>query len=137
MHTVITFAVLGLGVGAVYGLLGNGLVLIYRGSGLVDFAHGAMAMGAAYLFYEFNRVNGWSWWPAFLTSVAALALVGVLTQVVLMRRLRDASPISRLIGTLGVLALLDGIFSKWFGASTNTVIPPVLPNGSFNIGSYA
>jgi len=137
VHTVITFAVLGLGVGAVYGLLGNGLVLIYRGSGLVNFAHGAMAMGAAYLFYEFDRVNGWSWWPAFLTSVAALALVGVLTQVVLMRRLRDASPISRLIGTLGVLALLDGIFSKWFGASTNTVIPPVLPNGSFTIGSYA
>lgn len=137
MHTVITFAVLGLGVGAVYGLLGNGLVLIYRGSGLVNFAHGAMAMSAAYLFYEFDRVNGWGWWPSFLAAVAALALIGVLTQVILMRRLRDASPISRLIGTLGVLALLDGIFSKWFGASTDTVIPPVLPHASFNIGSFS
>jgi branched-subunit amino acid ABC-type transport system permease component len=37
------FVVLGLGAGAVYGLLGLGLVLEYRGSGVVNFAHGAMA----------------------------------------------------------------------------------------------
>ncbi len=136
MHTVITFAVLGLGIGGVYGLLGNGLVLIYRGSGLVNFAHGAMAMAAAYTFYELDRVQGWNVELAFVASVALLALIGVLTQVILMRRLRDSAPISRLIGTLGVLALLDGLFSKWFGASTNTVVPPILPHGPLHIGSY-
>ena len=136
MHTVITFAVLGLGIGGVYGLLGNGLVLIYRGSGLVNFAHGAMAMAAAYTFYELDRVQGWNVELAFVASVALLAIIGVLTQVILMRRLRDSAPISRLIGTLGVLALLDGLFSKWFGASTNTVVPPILPHGPLHIGSY-
>lgn len=136
MHTVIAFAVLGLGIGGVYGLLGNGLVLIYRGSGLVNFAHGAMAMAAAYTFYELDRVKGWNVGLAFVASVALLALIGVLTQVILMRRLRDAAPISRLIGTLGVLALLDGLFSKWFGASSNTVLPPILPHGPLHIGSY-
>ena len=136
MHTIVAFAVLGLGIGGVYGLLGNGLVLIYRGSGLVNFAHGAMAMAAAYTFYELDRVQGWSAAPAFVASVALLGLIGVLTQVILMRRLRDSAPISRLIGTLGVLALLDGLFSKWFGASTNTVVPPILPHGPLHIGSY-
>ena len=136
MHTVISFAVLGLGVGGVYGLLGNGLVLIYRGSGLVNFAHGAMAMAAAYTFYELESVKGWDAAPAFIAAVLLLALIGVLTQVVLMRRLRDASPIARLIGTLGILALLDGLFNKWFGNGTDTVIPPILPHGSFHIGSF-
>jgi ABC-type branched-subunit amino acid transport system ATPase component/ABC-type branched-subunit amino acid transport system permease subunit len=136
MHTVIAFAVLGLGIGGVYGLLGNGLVLIYRGSGLVNFAHGAMAMAAAYTFYELDRVKGWNVGLAFVASVALLGLIGVLTQVILMRRLRDAAPISRLIGTLGVLALLDGLFSKWFGASSNTVLPPILPHGPLHIGGY-
>ena len=120
----------------IYGVLGNGLVLIYRGSGVVNFAHGAMAMAAAYTFYELDLVKGWAVFPSFIASVALLALIGVLTQVVLMRRLRDASPLSRLIGTLGVLAVLDGLFSKWFGASTNTVVPPLLPHGPLHIGSY-
>ena len=138
MHTVITFAVLGLGIGGVYGLLGNGLVLIYRGSGLVNFAHGAMAMAAAYTFYELDRVQGWNVELAFVASVALLAIIGVLTQVILMRRLRDSAPISRLIGTLGVLALLDGLFSNRFGASTNTGGPTDLrlPHGPLHIGSY-
>jgi ABC-type branched-subunit amino acid transport system ATPase component/branched-subunit amino acid ABC-type transport system permease component len=136
LHNIIEFAIFGLGIGGVYGLLGNGLVLIYRGSGVVNFAHGAMAMSAAYLFYEFNQVHGWPFWSAFILSVAILTCVGLLTQVVLMWRLRNASPISRLIATLGILAILDGAFSVWFGATTNTPIPPTLPHGSFHLGSY-
>lgn len=137
MHHFIEFAIFGIGVGGVYGLLGNGLVLIYRGSGVVNFAHGAMAMSAAYIFYEFNRVDGWSFWPAFLVSVLIMTGVGVVTQLAIMRRLRNASPISRLIATLGVLAILDGLFSIWFATAPNTAIPPTLPHGSFHVGGYA
>ena len=50
MSQVLQFAILGLGIGAVYALLGNGLVLIYRGSGILNFAQGAYAMVGAYLF---------------------------------------------------------------------------------------
>ena len=135
MHTVLTFAVLGLGAGGVYGLLGSGLVLIYRGSGLVNFAHGAMAMSAAYLFYEFTQ-KGLGNALSFVLAVAILGLVGLVTQLGVMRRLRNASGISRLIATVGILAVLDGIFSKWFGATTNTIVPAILPNGTFHVGSY-
>ncbi len=137
MHNLIEFAIFGIGTGGVYGLLGNGLVLIYRGSGVVNFAHGAMAMSAAYIFYEFDRVDGWSFWPAFVVSVLILAGVGTFTQVVIMRRLRNASPISRLIATLGILAILDGLFSIWFATAPNTAIPPSLPHGSFQLGGFA
>jgi ABC-type branched-subunit amino acid transport system ATPase component/branched-subunit amino acid ABC-type transport system permease component len=136
MQEIIQFAVLGLGIGAIYALLGNGLVLIYRGSGVVNFAHGAYAMVGAYLFYELNQVYLWPFWPSFLVAVAVLALVGALTQLLIMHRLRNASPISRLIATLGVLALLEGAASAKFGAATDIVIPTSLPHGSFVIGGY-
>ena len=45
---VIRFAILGLGTGAVYALLAQGLVLVYRGSGILNFAQGAMAMTGAF-----------------------------------------------------------------------------------------
>jgi branched-subunit amino acid ABC-type transport system permease component len=47
MTTVLQFALLGLGIGTAYTLLAQGLLLIYRGSGVVNFAHGAVAMLAA------------------------------------------------------------------------------------------
>jgi ABC-type branched-subunit amino acid transport system ATPase component/branched-subunit amino acid ABC-type transport system permease component len=132
----IEFAILGLGIGGVYGLLGNGLVLIYRGSGVVNFAHGAMAMAAAYIFYELSRVDGWPVWSAVLVSVAILTCMGLVTQLGLMRRLRNSSAVARLIATLGVLAVLDGVFSIWFGASSNTAIPAWLPHASFDLAGY-
>jgi len=136
MHTFVEFAIFGLGIGAIYGLLGNGLVLIYRGSGVVNFAHGAMAMSAAYLFYAMNIEKGWPFWISLVLSTGAISLIGLITQYGLMRRLRNASPLSRLIATLGILATLDGVASIWFGATTNTVIPPALPHGTIKLWGY-
>ena len=58
MSEVLQFALLGLGAGAAYALLGQGLVLIFRGSGILNLAHGAFAMAGAYVFYELHAVHG-------------------------------------------------------------------------------
>src|SRR6202044_971153 len=50
MSSYILFLLLGLGSGATYAILGQGLVLKYRSAGVVDFAHGAVAMFIAYVF---------------------------------------------------------------------------------------
>ena len=57
MSSYILFLLLGLGSGAVYAVLGLGLVLKYRSAGVVDFAHGAVAMFCAYVYIEL-RSNG-------------------------------------------------------------------------------
>jgi branched-subunit amino acid ABC-type transport system permease component len=54
MKEVLEFAILGFGIAAAYTLLGQGLVLIYRGSGILNFAQGAFAMVGAYIFYELH-----------------------------------------------------------------------------------
>ena len=48
MEQFLLFAILGFGAGAAYGLIGLGVVLIYKGSGVVNFAQGAVAMVAAF-----------------------------------------------------------------------------------------
>ena len=50
MSSYFLFLILGLGAGATYAILGQGLVLKYRSAGVVDFAHGAVAMFIAYVF---------------------------------------------------------------------------------------
>ena len=50
MSSYFLFLILGLGAGATYAILGQGLVLKYRSAGVVDFAHGAVAMFIAYVY---------------------------------------------------------------------------------------
>ena len=54
MQDVLLFAALGLGAGALIASIALGVVLIYRGSGIINVAVGAIAMLAAYLFWAFR-----------------------------------------------------------------------------------
>ena len=58
MTDFLQFALIGLGAGACYALLAQGAVLIYRGSGVVNFAHGAFAMLAGYVTFVELRGDG-------------------------------------------------------------------------------
>ncbi|MBF9641261.1 branched-chain amino acid ABC transporter permease, partial [Streptococcus pseudopneumoniae] len=51
MTTLLQVLVTGLGLGATYALFAQGIVLVYRGSGIVNFAQGALGMLAAYLAF--------------------------------------------------------------------------------------
>src|SRR5581483_5399971 len=63
------FLIARLTTGSVYGLAGMGLVLGYKTSGIFNFAHGAIAAGAAYLFYFLHVEQGWAWPPAAVVCV--------------------------------------------------------------------
>ena len=127
METVIQFAVLGLGAGAAYTLLAQGVLLVYRGSAVLNFSHAAMAMVGAYLYWQFRIQEGSAFWVAFLAAVAGTGLIGVLTYHLVMRPLRRASSLSRVVATLGLLILAQGIalliwgeFPKQVGSEIST-----------------
>jgi ABC-type branched-subunit amino acid transport system ATPase component/branched-subunit amino acid ABC-type transport system permease component len=104
------FAILGLGAGAAYTLLAQGIVLIYRGSGIVNFAHGAIAMFAAFFcFLTLVEKHGWAVELAIPVSVLFAALLGVVIQNAILRFMRHAAPLVRLVATLGVLIVLQGV----------------------------
>jgi sulfate-transporting ATPase len=57
---IVRYAVLGLGIGALYALIAAGLVTVYRGSGIVNLAQGAFVMVGAYADYEFTTRFYWA-----------------------------------------------------------------------------
>jgi sulfate-transporting ATPase len=129
------FCVLGLGAGAAYTLLAQGTILVYRGSGIVNFAQGAVAMAAAYICYEeLEAKQGWSFAPSLVVAVLAAAAIGLVFQRFVLRYMTRASPLTKVIATLGLLIVLQGLVVKRYSDSTN-VVPPFLPQTTFHVGS--
>ena len=129
------FCILGLGAGAAYTLLAQGAILVYRGSGIVNFAQGGVAMASAYLCYqEFQGKQGWGFWPSAVAAVVAAALVGLAFQFGILRQMRRSSPLTRVIATLGLLIILQGLVEKRYSNST-VVVKPFLPQRVFHWGS--
>ena len=106
MQEVIRFALLGLGLGSLYSLASQGLMVIYRGSGVLNFAHGAIGMVGAYIEWEVKS-NGYPVAVAWAAGLLACAVIGALTHLLIMKRLRRASPLARIVATLGVLIVLQ------------------------------
>src|SRR5262245_11929347 len=121
MNEVVQFALLGLGTGAIYALLGQGIVVIYRGSGTVNFAHGAMAMVGAFLFWELRSNHGFPFPAALLLAVAVVAAIGAALQVLVMGPLRGSSPLARLVATLGLLTVLTAGATLHWGTQQQLV----------------
>jgi sulfate-transporting ATPase len=132
VEEVIRFALLGFGVGALYALASQGLIAIYRGSGVLNFALGAIGMAAAYLWWELTANQGWGYYPALVAGVLFAAAIGALTHLLIMRPLRQAAPLVRVIATLGVLISLQAIAVLRY-ESTPKFIPSELPTDRIEI----
>lgn len=122
MEELIRFALLGLGVGALYALAAQGLVVVYRGSGVLNFAQGGIGTIGAFVWWELQYENGHSFAVSMAAGVLAAAAIGALTQLVIMRPLRHATPLARLVATLGVLVVLQSLAVLRWGTSTQVLI---------------
>ena len=101
---ILRYAVLGLGIGALYALIAAGLVTVYRGSGIVNFAQGAFVMFAGYLDYELTTAANLNFWPAMILTVAATALLGALVHLVVLRPMRNSLLLTLVVATLAYLS---------------------------------
>ena len=135
------FALLGLGTGGIYALLGLGLVVVYRGSGVINFAQSGFALVGAYLTYRFHVLDGHGTFVSLGAAVVCCAVLGVAVHWLVMRPLRTASPLARVIATLGVLTVLTQAVVLKFGAKQVITESPVptdalhLP-GDIVVGRY-
>jgi branched-subunit amino acid ABC-type transport system permease component len=132
-----TVLVNGFFVGVVYGLLAVGLVVIYRGSRVINFAYGETGMIAAFVYADLRFGSsaaglGTSDAGLWLTVPAALligAAIGAATEVFVARPLRHAPPIRALVGTFAVAALLLTFAARRWGLSPRFTKPLVEGGG--------
>ena len=116
--------VIGVIAGAAYGLVALGIVLIYKSSGVFNFAQGEFGTVAVYALYllHFHVPYGF----AVLGALAAAVLMGVLVERVIVRPLFDAPRVTLLVATAGV-ALLSIAVQVWFGEATARPIARAVP----------
>ena len=111
------FIIAGVVSGSVYGMAGVGLVLSYRTSGIFNFAHGALATLAAYVFWALHIANDTVSWPiAAAISVLLLGLVLGFGFERFARVLSGSSLIVKVVGTVGVLLIIEAGCTQWYGS---------------------
>lgn len=127
-----TVIVNGLFLGLVYGLLAVGLVVVYRGSRIVNFAYGETGMLGAFAFMELWTRARISLLPALLGGVAASAVLGAATEVLLIRPLRGRPPLTAMVGTLAVASLILAFASRRYGLYA-VFLPPLVSGGGVRL----
>lgn len=126
----------GLAVGAAAALTGIGVVVTYRATGVLNLAHGAVAMFTAYVMRQL--AVGWNWplWAAAAVSLLVVAPgIGLLTGRFVFRPLSvlrsggaGAGGAQALVASLGVFVLLMGAAGLLWGTGARTDAPELLPS---------
>ena len=141
MSDLITILVFGLASAAIYAVAASGLVLTYTTSGIFNFAHGAIAMFCAFVYWQLSSPDAWGlpvWLSLVLTLLVFAPLLGVLIDRVLMRGLSEAAPITRLVVPIGLLvALIQVAAVFWPPAEVNAALPPFFSGKTVQIGEVA
>ncbi len=133
--TIVQLALAGIGIGGAYALLSCGVVTIYRGTGVPNFAQGAIAMLCAFFFFRLRDDWGWHTAPAFVATVAFGAALGVAFHFLVIRQLRTSPMLARIVATLALITLLQGVALQWFDVTTRTP-SAVLPQELVDIGRF-
>ncbi len=114
--------IVGLVVGLTYAALAAGFVLIYRSTGVLNFAHGEMGFFGLALFVLMVINYDVNWWLAFILATCATAVLGMVVELVVVRRLFDSARLVLLIATIGVGQILTLARVGW--------IPDITTGGS-------
>lgn len=124
-------ATAGVATGSVYALIAIGIVLIYKCSGVVNFAQGGYAMLGAYATYALTGA-GLSPLMAILGSVLIMACVGAGTEFLLLRRMLKAPVVAVMMVTLGLLIFFRAVCLALWGPD-QIAFPQLFPAGAVQI----
>src|SRR5215813_9212971 len=115
----------GLIVGAFYALMALGLSLILNLSGVINFAHGGFLALGAYFAYSLMPYTGF--WGALLVAPVLTAIVGLVVERILIRRLYGRDPLYSLLLTFGLAYIIeDGTRFIWGAQSLPYQVPAML-----------
>ena len=147
MNDIIFYLIAGIGIGSLYAMLGASLVVVYKGSGVINFAMGAMAMyGVATFDRAWNQGEIFLPWVdilptdtlnlpvqitlsdsggvpmavALVIALAMAAVIGLAAHFLVFRPLRRAAPLGKVVASLGLALYLQGVALLNFGTSYPT-----------------
>jgi branched-chain amino acid transport system permease protein len=125
----------GIADGSIYAALALALVLIFRSTGIVNFAQGEMAMFSTFIAWGLHA-GGRPLWVALLGAFALSFAGGMAVERVLLRPLEGGEPLTMLIVTLGLFVLLNSA-AGWIWGFNNRGFPRIFPSGAARLGGVA
>ncbi len=124
----------GLSTGSLYAIIALGLVLIYRSTGVVNFAQGDMAM-----FMTFTAWSIWNWhpqfWLAFVLAVIIAFAFGAIIEMLALRPVETGPALNPIIVTVGLMLVLESLALRiWQGEPKPFPSPGIFKGGPLSIG---
>lgn len=127
MEFFLQLVINGVVVGSIYALVALGFVIIYKASGILNFAQGEFLVLGAYVCLTILSAGRVPLVPAFFLTMVFSAALGVLLERLILRPLIGEPVISVIMVTLGLSSILRAVVQGIWGTDTRP-FPPVLPS---------
>jgi branched-chain amino acid transport system permease protein len=129
------YAVSGLSAGSLYALVALGLVLVYRSTRVLNFAHGDLATLGTFVAFALVESGRPSWlaFPLALAAGALAAVVFYFSALVPAQR-KGATLLGQVILTVGLSLILQGLIVRWFGAEPERMPFPLSDTRTYRFG---
>src|SRR5579884_1049900 len=131
---VFELTLVGIALGALYSLAALGIVLIYKTTGVLNFAHGAIGMFSTFIAFQFGVQMGWPAPIAILLALAFAAAFGWFMERFTLRPLRERAVLTRVIVTLGWLLILQAVASLIWRDTSYHVPLQIFPQDGVRLG---
>lgn len=132
--TVLALTLNGITLGLVIATVAIGFSLIFGISGVINFAHGITYAIGAFLFWVLKDAIGF--WPSLAIIPIIVAVIGLIIEVTVVRRVVGLDPLFSLLITLGLYIALDEVIRMIFGAAAHTVSAPAFLRGAIEWGDF-
>jgi branched-chain amino acid transport system permease protein len=135
MQEFLEFTLGGISTGTIYAAIALSLVLIWRGTRVLNYAQGGMAMFSTYVAFFVIRATG-SYWLGFIVALAAGLVLGAFLERTVIRPTLRKPPLNAVIVTIGLLILLEGVAGILYGGTFRSFKPAFSIRG-LSIGSVS
>ena len=133
MQEFLEFTLGGIATGMIYAAIALSLVLIWRGTRILNYSQGGMAMFTTYIAWLVIRDTG-SYWAGFAVALAAGLVLGSVLEYTVVRRVENKAPLNAVIVTIGLLILLEGLAGIIYGGQYRS-FPAAFSIKGLTIGS--
>ena len=99
----------GLALGAVYALVALGFVVIFRATGVINFAQGGLVVFGAFLVYQAEQTWGWPFWVSALFAMVCVAAIGAAFEGLVLRRMIGQPIFAIILITIGLFLLVEPV----------------------------
>jgi branched-chain amino acid transport system permease protein len=123
------FIVTGLALGSVYAMSGVGMVVLYRATGVLNLAFGAVGAMGALIAWQLLNKNGWAEGPAFLACILFGGVITLIYGFLLGPPLAGRDPLIKATATLGLALILLGVMDLVWSDKARSMILPTSNHG--------